>query len=177
MQLILLLLLIVECWSDVRVSVDEKGAYNISINGQVWLRSSHTAIYIDDRWYSSDVSSLPLKNISFAEGNDPYLGDWNETQLNYDLVHNGSHTKIVGSIRQWKSVSAAITFHLNTGDQSMTSTVPLDSSRVRTVFPGFNVEQINENDQRGYFAFEGKVQFSVFYPPFQNKISYRNNDG
>lgn len=175
MHLVLLLLLTVGCWSDVRVSVDEKGAYNISINDHVWLRSSHTAIYIDDRWYSSDVASLPLVNVSFAEGNDPQLGDWNETQLNYDLVHNGIHTKIVGSIRQWKSISA-LTFHLNTGNQSMTSTVPLDSTRIRTVFPGFNIEQINANDHRGYFTFEGKEYLSVFYLRLYSSISYRNND-
>ncbi len=82
--------LIVGCWSDVQVSVDEKDGYNISINDQVWLRSSHTAIYIDDKWYSSDVNTLSLKEITYS---------WNETQLNYDLVHNGTHRKIVGSIR------------------------------------------------------------------------------
>ncbi len=161
MHLLLLLFLIVACCGDVRVSVDEKGGYNISINGQVWLRSSHTAIYVDDRWYSSDVNTLPLKEITYAEGNDPNLGSWNETQLNYDLVHSGTHRKIVGSIRQWKSIPA-ITFHLNTGDQIMSSTVPLVTNRVRTVFPGFNIEQIDMNDQRGYFAFSGKIVLLYF---------------
>jgi hypothetical protein len=155
MHLLVLLLFIVGCRGDVRVSVDQKGGYNISINGQVWLRSSHTAIYVDNTWYSSDVNTLRFINLSFAQGNDPNLGVWNETQLNYDLVHNGTHRKIVGSIRQWNFISA-ITFHLNTGTQIMTSSVPLESNRVRTVFPGFNIEQININDQRGYFTFEGE---------------------
>jgi hypothetical protein len=153
----------------VRVSVDEKGGYNISINNQVWLRSSHTAIYVDDRWYSSDVNTLPLKDISYAEGNDPNLGSWNETQLNYDLVHSGIHRKIVGSIRQWKSISA-ITFHLNTGDQIMSSTVPLNANSVRTAFPGFHIEKINMDDQRGFFRFEGEnILFLLFFFP---SVSY-----
>lgn len=161
MFVVILLLLISTCRGQVQVSVDEKGGYNITINGQVWLRSSHTSIYVDDRWYSSDTTSLPLKNITYAEGYDPNLGNWNETQLNYDLVRSGIHTKVVGSIRQWNSISA-ITFHLNTGDQILTNTAALDTNRVRTVFPGFNVEQMNVNDQRGFFEFSGRIFIDFF---------------
>jgi len=158
MYLLVLVLLIAECWSDIKVSMDEKGGYKIIINDNVWLRSSRTAIYSDNTWYSSDDNTLPLINISTAQGNDPNLGSWSETQLNYDLARSGIHTQIVGHIRQWDSVSA-ITFHLDTGDQVMTNTVPLDMNHVRTIFPSFYIEQIDINDQRGYFTFEGMIIF------------------
>jgi hypothetical protein len=159
MHLCVLLLLIVKCWGDVRVSVDQKGGYNISVNDHIWLRSSRTAIYVDNIWYSSDNNSLPLTNIAYVQGNDPNLGAWNETQLIYDLVRNGTtHTKIVGHIRQWNLVSA-FTFHLDTGDQTMINTIPLDMEHVRTVFPSFNIEQMDMNDQRGYFTFSGEIFF------------------
>jgi hypothetical protein len=158
MHLLVFVFLIVGCWGDIKVSVDQQGKYNISIDSNIWLRSSHTAIYVDNKWYSSDNNSLPLISISSAQGNDPNLGSWNETQLNYDLVQSGTHTKIVGHIRQWNSVSA-ITFHLDTGDQVMTNTFPLNATQVRTVFPSFNIEQIDGKDQRGYFTFEGKIIF------------------
>jgi hypothetical protein len=154
MHLLVFLFLIVGCSGNVRVSVDQKGGYNISIDDRLWLRSSRTAIYVDNTWYSSDNNSLPLTNIAYEQGNDPKLGGWNETQLIYDLARSGIHTKIVGHIRQWSAFSA-ITFHLNTGDQMMTNTIPYNIDHVRTVFPSFHIEQIDQNDQRGYFTFEG----------------------
>jgi hypothetical protein len=162
MHLLVLLLLIVGCWGNVRVSVDQKGGYNISVNDHIWLRSSRTALYVDNKWYSSDDNSLPLTNVAYAQGNDPNLGAWNETQLIYDLNRNGTHIKIVGHIRQWSLVSA-FTFHLDTGDQILTNTISLDMDHVRTVFPSFNIEQIDMNDQRGYFTFEGKIIYSAFF--------------
>ena len=78
MHFFVLSLCIIGCLSDLQVSIDSKGAYNLSINGQVWLRSSHTAIYVDDLWYSSDVNTLKFENLSYAQGTDPYLGVWNE---------------------------------------------------------------------------------------------------
>jgi hypothetical protein len=162
MHLLVLFLLTVGCSADFKVTVDNKGGYKISIDNNVWLRSSRTAIYADNKWYSSDDNSLPLTSISTAQGNDPNLGSWNETQLNYDLVRGGTHTKIVGHIRQWSLVSA-ITFHLDTGDQMITSTVSLDTNQVRTVFPSFNIEQMNRNDQRGYFTFEGECSFLSYF--------------
>jgi len=158
MHLLVLFFLIIGCWCDIKVSVDEKGGYKISIDNTVWLRSSRTALYVDNKWYSTDENSLPLTSISSAQGYDPLLGSWNETQLNYDLVRSGTHTKIVGHIRQWNSFSA-ITFHLDTGDQMMTNTVPLDMDHVRTVFPSFHIEQIDMNNQRGYFTFSGEIIF------------------
>jgi hypothetical protein len=154
MQLLVLLVLIVGCWSDIEVSVDTKGEYKISIHGKEWLRSSYTALYTDNRWFYSNDESLPLMSITMKEGNDPNLGSWNETQLNYDLIRNGSHTKIVASIRQWQNISA-ITFHLYTGDQTLMNTVPLHMNQVRTVFPSFHIEKANQNDERAYFTFEG----------------------
>jgi hypothetical protein len=161
MHLLVLLFLIVGCSGDVRVSVDQKGGYNISIGDRLWLRSSRTAIYVDNTWYSSENNSLPLTNIAYEQGNDPNLGGWNETQLIYDLVRSGIHTKIVGHIRQWSAFSA-ITFHLDTGDQIMTNTIPFNIDHVRTVFPSFHIEQIDQNDQRGYFTFEGDFFFCIF---------------
>ena len=93
--------------------------------------------------------------------------------MSYDLFHNGTHRKIVGSIRQWTSISA-ITFHLNTGDQAMESTVPLEMNRLRTVFPGFMMEQIDADDNRGYFAFSGK---RIIHLIRCQLYIFRNNDG
>ncbi len=97
-----------------------------------------------------------MTSITYAQGEDPILGSWSETQLNYDLVRSGIHTKIVGHIRQWRSFSA-VTFHLDTSDQEMTNTVPLNITSVRTVFPSFEIEQIGESDRRGYFTYEGEM--------------------
>jgi hypothetical protein len=161
MNLLVLFLVIVTSSADIKVSVDEKGGYNISIDGNLWLRSSHTSLYIDNKWYSTDNNALLLASISTSQGNDPNLGGWNETQLNYDLVLHGTHTKIVGRIREWHEISA-ITFHLNTGDQVLINTDPLDMNHVRTIFPSFKIEQINRMDQRGYFTFEGEIIFFSF---------------
>lgn len=158
MYFLVFLLLIVTCYSDVRVSVDPNGGYTLFVRDQPWLRSARTALYVDNQWYSSDNQSLPLINITSAQGNDPNLGAWNETQLIYDLVRNGVHTNIVGHIRQWTAISA-ITFHLDTGDQMMTNTLPLDTNQLRTVFPSFYIEQIDMDDQRGFFTFDGQMDF------------------
>ena len=158
MHFIVFLFLIVGCWCDVRVLVDQSGGYNITINNKLWLRSSRTAIYADDRWYSTENQSLPLVSITFEEGTDPNLGNWNETKLTYNLVRNQTSTSIVAHIREWSIVSA-ITFYLETGDKALTNKISLDKDEVRTVFPSFNIEQIDMNDQRGFFSFGGKVVF------------------
>ncbi len=49
MHLLVLFLLTIGCWGDIKVSVDDKGGYNISINGNVWLRSSRTSLYVDNK--------------------------------------------------------------------------------------------------------------------------------
>ncbi|CAF1238587.1 unnamed protein product [Adineta ricciae] len=158
MRLFVLFLLIVECssWGNIRVTVDEKGGYNISIGDRVWLRSSRTAIHVDNKWYSSDDNSLPFTDLSYGSGFDPKLGDYRDFQLSYDLVRGGIHTKMVGHIRDWYSASG-ISFHLDTGDQILPNTMPLDMNDVRTVFPSFFIEQIDEKDERGYFTFQGTM--------------------
>ncbi|CAF1382632.1 unnamed protein product, partial [Adineta ricciae] len=158
MHLLLLFVLIVECssWGNINVSVDQKGGYQISIGDRVWLRSARTAIHVDNKWYSSDDDSLPLINITSGSGFDPQLGDYRDFQLNYDLARGGIHTIIVGHIRDWYSISG-ISFHLDTGDQILTNTVPLGMNDIRTVFPSFHIEQIDDGDQRGYFTFEGEM--------------------
>ena len=156
MHLLLFGLLIVGCGCNLQVSVDTKGEYRLSIDNRLWLRSSHTSIYVDDKWYSSDDKSLPLANITFAQGMDAILGNWNETQLIYDLVRNGTHTKVTGHIRQWTLISA-ITFYFDTGDQVLTNTKHLDMKEVRTVFSSFEIERIDEKDQRGYFTYAGEM--------------------
>jgi hypothetical protein len=136
---------IIGCLSDIKVSIDQRGGYTIRINDKEWLRSSQTSLYVDNKWYSSDDQSLPLINITAGKGTDRYLGSWIETQLNYHLIRNGIYTKIVASICQWHRISA-ITFHLDTGDQTLTNTIPLDKNQVRTIFPSFNIEKIDQND-------------------------------
>ena len=82
MHLLVLFSVLIGCFSDIQVSIDKRGHYTIRVNGQDWLRSSQPALYADDRWYSSANQSLPLMNITTAQGTDRYLGRWNETQLN-----------------------------------------------------------------------------------------------
>jgi hypothetical protein len=161
MRLSVFFFLIIGCWADIKVSIDEKGGYVIHIHGRKWLQSSRTALYVDNKWYSSDDKSLPLTNITTGHGVDQNLGGWNETCLNYDLVRNETHTKIIASIRQWHKISA-ITFHLDTGSQVLTNTIPLHMDEVRTIFPSFNIEKIDTNDTRSYFTFEGLFIF-IYY--------------
>ena len=106
MRLVVFLIVIVGCWCDIRVLIDENGGYNITVNNQIWLRSSGIGIYVDDRWYSTENNSLPLLGITTAQGTDPYLGSWNETKLTYNLLRNETATSIVAHIRQWSIVSS-----------------------------------------------------------------------
>ncbi len=63
--------LIVECWCGIRVSVDRiQGGYNVSVGDRVWLHSSYTSLYVDERWYSSNDGSLPLIDTLLEQGND-----------------------------------------------------------------------------------------------------------
>ncbi len=160
MHFVVFFILIVGCWCDLRVSVDQNGGYNITVNNQVWLRSSRTAVYVDGVWYSSDNNSLALLSITATQGTDPNLGSWNDTRLTYNLVRNQTSTPIVASIRQWTIVQA-FSFHLETGDKVLPNKIPLDMEQVRTVFPSFQIEKMDMNDQRGYFTFEGKIK--VFF--------------
>jgi hypothetical protein len=49
---------------------------------------------------------------------------------------------------------------LDTGDRVLTNNQLLNVNDVRTIFPSFNIEQIDMNDNRGYFTFQGiKVIF------------------
>ena len=155
MRLVVFFLLLAHCYCDLQVSVDRtKGSYSISIGSQLWLQSSHIALYADDRWYSSNDSSLSLIDTRLAQGDDPYLGSWNETQLIYKLSRNGAVQNITGHIRQWL-YQPAISFHLDTGDQMLTNNHLLNSTEIRTVFPSFNIEKINSDDNRGFFTFQG----------------------
>jgi hypothetical protein len=61
-------------------------------------------------------------------------------------------------------------------DQMIASTVSLDTNQVRTVFPSFNIEQMDRNDQRGYFTFEGEYSFLSYFV-LRSIVSFRNNDG
>ena len=88
------------------------------------------------------------------------IGSWNETQLIYSLNRSGAVSNITGRIRQWVS-HPAITFHLDTGDKILTNTKLLDKEQVRTIFPSFNIEQIDMNDNRGYFTFQGIENFHL----------------
>jgi hypothetical protein len=160
MRFVVFLLLLVHCECDIQVSVDRiKGEYSVSVGNHIWLRSSRTALYVDDRWYSSNDSSLPLIDTHLAQGDDPNLGSWNETQLIYSLNRSGTVTNITARIRQWNS-HPAISFHLDTGDKILMNNKLLTYNQVRTIFPSFNIEQIDSNDNRGYFTFQGiKVLF------------------
>lgn len=158
MRLVVFLLVIVGCYCDMRVLIDHNGNYNITINQQLWLRSSRTAIYTDDRWFSTENNTLPLLDITTAHGLDPILGAWNETILTYHLTRNRQTIPIVARIRQWSTVSA-LTFYLDTSNVALPIKEPLSKNDVRTVFPSFLIESMNKNDERGYFTVEGHVQF------------------
>jgi hypothetical protein len=157
MRLVVFLLLFIGCSCDIRVLIDQNGRYNITVNNALWLRSSRTAIYADDLWYSTDNDSLALVNITTAQGTDSYLGNWNETKLTYNLIRNQSTTSVVAHIRQWSMVPA-FTFYLETGDTALTNIKPLEMDQIRTVFPSFYIEKTNINDQRGYITIGGKLQ-------------------
>ncbi|CAF3533440.1 unnamed protein product [Rotaria socialis] len=154
-------ILIVECRCNIRVSVDRsQGKYNVSIADRVWLRSSRTALYADERWYSSDDDSLPLIDTRLDQGNDEHLGKWNETQLIYSLVRSGIQVNVTGRVRQWSSISA-VTFHLDIGNEPLTSSNSLSVDEVRTVFPSFNIEQMHPDDHRGYFTYADMMMGEV----------------
>ena len=152
----LLLIFIVGCFSDLKVSIDQTGAYNITVNGKLWLRSSRTALYADNRWYSTENGSLTLAGITEDEGTDPKLGAWNETILTYNLVRNETTTSVTARIRQYP-IQFALTFHLATGDQTLGGQLTLDQDEIRTVFPSFLIEKTSADDHRGYFTFAGAM--------------------
>jgi hypothetical protein len=154
MHLVVFVLVLVGCWCDIQVSIDQNGGYNFTVNNQIWLRSSRTAIYVDDRWYSTEDKSLSLVSITTAQGTDPNLGSWNETKFTYNLIRSEKATLIVAHIRQWSMISA-FTFDLETGDQALTTQIALSNETVRTVFPSFLIEKMNMNDDRGYISLGG----------------------
>ena len=164
--------IIVGCYCNIQVLIDSNGGYNITVNNQVWLRSSRTAIYVDDRWYSTQDKSLPLTGITTAQGTDPTLGSWNETILTHSLVRQSKTTSIVARIRQW-SVVSAFTFYLETGDTALPITEALNKDDVRTVFPSFIIEQTDENDERGYFTVAGQIE--LFYILYSMHSFFRTN--
>lgn len=156
MRIEVFFLIIVGCSCDVRVLLDQHGGYNITVNNQLWLRSSRTAIYADNQWYSTENNSLRLIDITVAQGTDPYLGSWNETKLIYNFIRNQTSTSIIAHIRQW-NIIPAFTFHLKTGDKDLTNTILLDMNSIRTVFPSFHIEKIDMNDQQGFLTFGGEI--------------------
>lgn len=158
MRLVLLFLFIAICNCDIQVIIDPNGGYNITVNHQLWFRSSRTGVYVDDQWYSTDNNTLPLASITTAQGTDPVLGSWNETILTYHLIRQSETTPIIARIRQWSMISA-FTFYLETGDTFLPTTKPLDKNDVRTVFPSFVIETSGENDERGYFTIAGEKYF------------------
>ena len=158
MRLLVFLVLFIGCACDIRVLIDQNGKYNITVNNILWLRSSRTAIYADDRWYSTDNNSLPLASITTAQGTDPYLGSWNETKLTYNLIRNQSTSSVVAHIRQWSMVPA-FTFSLETGATELTTTKGRGMDDIRTVFPSFYIEKTTTNDQRGYITIGGMSQY------------------
>lgn len=155
MRLLLFLLFIVTCNGNIQVLIESNGSYIITVNNQPWFRSFRTAIYVDDRWYSTDNQSLPLVNVTTAQGTDSILGTWNETIFTYNLIRQSKPTPIIARIRQWTIISA-LTFYFETGDAPLTTGQKiLSKDDVRTVFPSFLIERIDENDERGYFTIAG----------------------
>lgn len=159
MRLVAFFLFVIACSAELKVSIDSTGAYNITVNDKVWLRSSRVAIYVDNRWYSTEDNSLPLAGIAEAQGTDPYLGTWNETTITYNLVRNQSTTPITAHIRDF-TIGSFLNFYLDTGNLSLTNSLLLDIDQIRTAFPSFLIEKIDDNDQRGYFTFEGQIEFA-----------------
>lgn len=158
MHFLLLFLFIFGCWGDIQVLIDKNGSYNITVNNKLWLRSSRTAIYFDDQWYSTEDKTLSLSDITTAQGTDPNLGSWNETKLIYKLIRSEKPNSIITRVRQWSAISA-FTFYLETGDAALTTQIPLKNETVRTVFPSFLIEKMNKNDDRGYITLGGMIEF------------------
>ncbi len=155
MYIFIFVITFVVCFCDIKVSIDKlKGDYNISINNRVWLRSSYAGLYSNNQWYTSKDGTFRLIDLYLNEGNDSILGEWNETVLVYNLNENERIINITGRIRQWKCQSA-ITFYFDSGLIDLNNDILLDMDRVRTVFPSFIIEKIDENDHRAYLTFGG----------------------
>jgi hypothetical protein len=153
---VVFLLILKISFCDIKVSIDDvNGSYSIIINKRVWLRSSFTSLYSNNQWYTTKDGSLRFISKSFEEGNDSFLGQWNETHLIYNFNFNGTLNNVTGRIRQWNSISA-ITFYFDSGTTDFNNDILLDMDRVSTVFPSFHIEKVDENDQRGYLTFGGR---------------------
>jgi len=165
MKIIFLIIIIVNCYCDIKVLIDNKSDnYSIIINNRVWLRSSYTGLYNNNQWYKTIDGSLVLIEKLFRQGNHFLLGDWNETEFIYNL-------NISGTIRQWKSIEA-ITFYFNNGFNLLNNQILLDMDSVSTVFPSFFIEQIDQDDHRGYFTFGGKY-FHFYFLKIKIKVKLK----
>ena len=109
--------------------------------------------------YSSDDNSLPFIGVDFISECDSNLGDYRNFQLSFSRVRSGISPIIVGHMCDWYAIFG-ISFHLDTGNQTMTNIVPPDLDHVHTIFPSLHIEEVDQNDQRGYFRFDDNIDFS-----------------
>lgn len=151
-----LLIFVQTYFCDLKVSIDsESGNYNLTVNQRLWLRSSYTGLYFNNRWFRSGDGSLSLVESIFRRGNDLLLGEWNETQLIFHFNNRNQSFNMTGAIRQWKTLPA-VTFYWNNTSSDIRNEHLLDMDRVSTVFPSFYVEKFSEDDRRAYLTFGGK---------------------
>jgi hypothetical protein len=140
---------------DIDVLIDEdEGAYKILVSDVIWLRSSYTGLYTNNRWYKTSDGSLALIDLILKEGSDELLGEWNESELIYQFEMNEKFVNISTSILEWKSIPAII-FSFSNGLNELNNEISLDMDRVQTVFPSFYIENVDNNDDLGYLTFGG----------------------
>ncbi|CAF0787041.1 unnamed protein product [Rotaria sordida] len=157
MYILLMLILFRVLYCDINVSIDnKKGEYNIIINNRIWLRSSYTRLYNNNKWFTSEDGSLCLIDSYLKQGYDSILGEFNETQFIYNFNLNNKSLNVTERIRQWKSFPA-ITFHFDNHLTFLNNDIQLNMDQIQTVFPSFYIEKIDHNDHRAYFTFGGMM--------------------
>ncbi|CAF1333687.1 unnamed protein product [Rotaria magnacalcarata] len=156
LKIVLLFILINLSYSNINISINNRtGEYNLTINNRIWLRSSYTSLYTNNQWFTSKNQSLHLIDSIFKQDYDVLLGDWNETILIYNFNLNRTSINITGTIRQWKLIPA-IKFCFHNDFIDLNNDILLNCDQVRTVFPSFYIEKIDQDDHRAYLTFGGK---------------------
>ncbi|CAF2054431.1 unnamed protein product [Rotaria magnacalcarata] len=157
LKIVLLFILINLSYSNINISINNRtGEYNLTINNRIWLRSSYTSLYTNNQWFTSKNQSLHLIDSIFKQGYDVLLGEWNETILIYNFNLNRTSINITGAIRQWKLIPA-INFYFHNDFIDLNNDILLNCDQVRTVFPSFYIEKIDQDDHRAYLTFGGMM--------------------
>ena len=91
--------------SGFNLVTDNKGGYQIQINGQTWLSNAPSFVTSGGKTYSADDGSLKLASVTKETGED-VLGKWTAQVL---LYQPGTlPNKVKFSFKQYSDISAVI---------------------------------------------------------------------